>query len=88
MSKRSLQWDADAWEDYLEWQQNNKAISKRINELTTDMLRHPFEGKGKPEGLKNKLSGFWSRRITEEHRIVYAVEENVIVIVSCKNHYE
>ena len=88
MAKRSLQWDADAWEDYLEWQQNNKAISKRINELTTDMLRHPFEGKGKPEGLKNKLSGFWSRRITEEHRIVYAVEENVIVIVSCKNHYE
>lgn len=52
------------------------------------MLRHPFDGKGKPEGLKNKLSGFWNWRITEEHRIVYAVEENVIVIVSCKNHYE
>ena len=62
MAKHSLQWDADAWEDYLEWQMKNKAISKRINELTTDMLRHPFEGKGKPEGLKNKLSGFLEQK--------------------------
>lgn len=87
MPSRNLQWDADAWEDYLDWQTRNKAVAKRINELTTDMLRHPFEGKGKPEGLKNKLSGFWSRRITDEHRLVYAVENDVIIIISCKNHY-
>lgn len=88
MAKRSLQWDADAWEDYLEWQIKNKALAKRINGLTTDMLRHPFEGKGKPEGLKGNLSGFWSRRINDEHRIVYAVEDKVIIIISCKNHYD
>ncbi|MBQ6502648.1 MAG: Txe/YoeB family addiction module toxin [Flexilinea sp.] len=87
MAKRNLQWDADAWEDYCEWQTKNKAIAQKINELTIDILRHPFEGKGKPEGLKHKLSGFWSRRINEEHRIVYAVEEEAIVIISCKGHY-
>lgn len=88
MAKRKLQWDTDAWEEYVDWQRENKSITKRINQLIKDMLRTPFEGLGKPEGLKGDLSGFWSRRINDEHRIVYAVEDNVIVIISCKNHYD
>ena len=88
MTKRNLQWDADAWDEYLEWQTKDKTIVKRINQLTKDMLRHPFEGIGKPEGLKGNLSGFWSRRINDEHRIVYAVEDDVIIIFERKNHYD
>lgn len=82
-----LQWDVDAWEDYLEWQVKDKKIAKRINELTKAIIRTPFEGIGKPEPLKGNLSGLWSRRITDEHRVVYLVEDGSVVILACKNHY-
>lgn len=65
MQIKRIQWDFDAWEEYCEWQQTNKAVLKRINALIKDMRRSPFEGIGKPEPLKENLSGFWSRRINE-----------------------
>lgn len=82
-----LQWDFDAWEDYLYWQAESKKNVKRINQLIKDMIRHPFEGIGKPEPLKNNLAGLWNRRIDEEHRIVYLVDDGNIVIFSCRGHY-
>ena len=82
-----LQWDFDAWEDYLYWQAESKKNVKRINQLIKDMMRHPFEGIGKPEPLKSNLAGLWSRRIDEEHRIVYLVDDDNIVIFSCRGHY-
>ena len=77
----------DAWNDYLYWQANDKRLLRRINELIRDMVRNPFEGIGKPEKLKGNLSGFLSRRIDSEHRLVYAVDEKAIYIISCKGHY-
>ncbi len=77
----------EAWEDYLYWQQYDKKILKRINLLIKDIQRHPFEGIGKPEPLKNELSGRWSRRITKEHRLVYRVENDVVYIQQCRLHY-
>ena len=88
MPTKSIKWDFDAWEDYLYWQSNNKKNLKRVNQLIKDICRTPYEGIGKPEPLKGNLTGFWSRRIDEEHRIVYAVETDVIVIFSCKGHYD
>jgi len=83
-----LAWRAKAWEEYLEWQRTDKAIVAKINELIKECLRHPFEGKGKPELLKSNFSGYWSRRITNEHRLVYKVEKDSMTIVQCKYHYE
>lgn len=77
----------EAWDDYLFWQDNDKKIVKRINELLKDIERDPFEGIGKPEGLKHNLTGFWSRRINLEHRLIYAIDNDVIQIVSCRYHY-
>ena len=77
-----------AWNDYLYWQQNDKAQTKRINKLIDAILRDPIEGIGKPEQLRNILSGAWSRRITEEHRLVYLVEDDEIVILKARYHYE
>ncbi len=88
MPSRRIQWDADAWEDYLYWQQQDKKTLKRINLLIQDISRNPFEGMGKPEPLKGSLSGFWSRRINEADRIVYAVDDTNIFIFSCRGHYE
>ena len=85
--KRSLQWDIDAWKNYLFWQKEDKSILKRINQLIKEVLRHPFSGTGKPEPLKGNLKGLWSRRINHEHRLVYIVEETTIIIVDCKGHY-
>lgn len=82
-----LQWDTDAWEDYVSWQVNNKAILKKINRFIKDMLRDPFTGIGKPEPLTGNLSGFWSRRIDCKNRIVYAVTEETVIIIECKTHY-
>ena len=84
---RLLQWDYDAWEDYLYWQNHDRKNLKRINQLIKDIIRNPFDGIGKPEPLKKNLSGLWSRRIDDEHRIVYIVESDVIVIISCRGHY-
>lgn len=85
---KKLKWDFDAWQDYTYWQAKNKQILKRINQLIKDTMRSPFEGIGKPEPLKGNLSGFWSRRIDDEHRIVYIVEDDAILIVSCRGHYD
>jgi len=77
----------DAWQDYLYWQKTDKKILKRINELIKDVQRSPFAGIGKPESLKFDLSGLWSRRITQEHRLIYQVEDDYIIIVQCRYHY-
>lgn len=87
MQLKRIQWDFEAWEEYLYWQAQDKKMLKRINQLIKDIKRNPFEGIGKPEPLKENLTGFWSRRIDEEHRIVYAVEEETVIIISCKGHY-
>lgn len=88
MQIKQIKWDFDAWKDYCKWQQESKVITKRINMLIKDIQRSPFEGIGKPEPLKENLSGFWSRRINDEHRIVYAIEKEVVVIIACKGHYK
>lgn len=77
----------EAWADYLYWQENDKKKLKRINELIKAIKREPFGGIGDPEPLKFNWSGFWSRRITREHRIIYAVEDNSILIAQCRYHY-
>ena len=82
-----LTWSAEAWEDYLYWQDTDKKTVKKINELIKDASRTPFEGKGKPEPLKHNLAGFWSRRITAEHRLVYAISDDALLIASCRYHY-
>lgn len=83
----SLSFSKTAWEQYLFWQTTDKATLKKINRLLKDIQRHPFEGVGKPEPLKNDLSGYWSRRITDEHRLVYKVERNSVLIIQCRYHY-
>lgn len=83
-----LIWSTKSWNDYLYWQKVDKKIAKRINELLKVCMRTPFEGIGKPEALKNNLQGFWSRRITSEHRLVYKYEEYKLFILSCRYHYE
>lgn len=88
MNVRMIQWDADAWDEYCDWQQKDRAILKRINQMIKDIRRDPFDGIGKPEALKGNLSGFWSRRITDEHRIVYVIEDDAVIIISCKGHYD
>lgn len=80
-------WDKSAWEDYLYWQENDKKVLLKINSLIRECQRTPFEGKGKPEPLRHNLTGFWSRRITGEHRLVYKSEEGVIYIAQCRYHY-
>jgi toxin YoeB len=76
-----------AWEEYMYWQNTDKQILKKINQLIRDIKREPFEGICKPEPLKYELSGFWSRRISDGHRLVYEVSESYIAIVSCRFHY-
>ena len=82
-----LAWSEEAWEDYLYWQSKDRTALKRINRLIEATLRQPFEGIGKPERLKLDLSGFWSRRITQEHRLVYAVDDDTVTIIACRRHY-
>ncbi len=77
-----------AWQDYLWFQEKDRQLLKRINQLIKDTLRTPFEGLGKPEPLKADLSGYWSRRINGEHRLVYGVTQTDIVIISCRYHYK
>lgn len=76
-----------AWEDYLYWQRSDRKILKRINFLIQDIERSPFQGIGKPEPLKHALSGYWSRRINEEHRIVYKVEGDSLFLAQLRYHY-
>ena len=86
-----LLWTEKAWEDYLHWRSNDPATLKKINGLIEDIQRNPFRGLGKPEALKFALSGWWSRRITQEHRLVYRVSgkpgEQVLEIAQCRYHY-
>lgn len=76
------------WDDYLWFQQNDKKLIKKINTIIKDIKRTPFEGIGKPEMLKANLSGYWSRRISQEHRLVYFITENDISIIQCRFHYK
>jgi toxin YoeB len=84
---RRLTFTPDAWEDYLYWQSQDKKTLKRINQLVRDILREPFDGIGKPEPLRENLAGYWSRRIDDTHRLVYAVEAHAILIIACRYHY-
>ena len=80
-------WDKTAWDDYLYWQNNDKKVLLKINSLIKECQRTPFEGTGKPEPLRQNLSGFWSRRITGEHRLVYKAENDILYIAQCRYHY-
>jgi toxin YoeB len=82
-----LAWTKESWADYLYWQGQDKKTLRRINKLITDSRRNPFAGLGKPEPLKENLSGFWSRRIDETNRLVYAIDDHQITIISCRYHY-
>lgn len=82
-----LVWTAAAWEDYLYWQTQDRKTLKRINMLIQDTLRSPFSGIGKPEPLKESLSGFWSRRIDDTHRLVYTVDGSDLAVIACRYHY-
>ncbi|PHM51269.1 Txe/YoeB family addiction module toxin [Xenorhabdus sp. KK7.4] len=83
----NLTFSEESWNDYLDWQQTDKKMVKRINELIKNIKRTPFTGIGKPEPLKHHLTGFWSRRITDEHRLVYRVTDKGLEIASCRYHY-
>lgn len=78
----------ESWEDYLYWQKTDKKLLKKINELIKDIARNQFTGIGKPEPLKHKYQGFWSRRINSEHRLIYQVKADEIRIVKCRFHYD
>jgi len=80
-------WSDTSWDDYLYWQKQNKKLLKKINDLIKDIERKPFKGLGKPEPLKNNLSGWWSRRIDDTHRIVYRIENGNLEIAQCREHY-
>ncbi|MDR0571919.1 MAG: Txe/YoeB family addiction module toxin [Rickettsiales bacterium] len=82
-----ISFEPQAWEDYLYWQNNDKVMFKKINSLIKEIQREPFSGVGKPESLKNDLSGFWSRRINQEHRLVYTLIDDNLVIAQCRLHY-
>jgi toxin YoeB len=78
----------ESWDDYLYWQKTDKKKLQRINELLKDIARQPYDGIGKPEPLKHQLAGFWSRRIDEEHRLIYSVRGDEILIAKCRYHYD
>ena len=83
-----ISFEKTAFEDYQNWAKENKKLFKKISELIKDIIRSPFDGLGKPEPLKGNLSGYWSRRINSEHRLVYKYQKERVLIVSCKYHYE
>jgi len=85
---RAVMFEPDAWEDFNDWLGQDTKTAKRICAVLKDAKRNPFEGIGKPEPLKHHYTGYWSRRIDKVNRLVYKVTDDVIVIISCKNHYE
>ena len=87
MSSRILAWTDEAWDSYVYWQTQDKKTLKRINKLIKAAKSTPFTGIGKPEPLKENLSGFWSRRIDDTNRLVYAVDDKYLTIISCRFHY-
>ena len=86
--KHKILWQQGAWEDYCYWIETDKKIVKKINELIKAIDRDPYSGIGKPEPLLHGLQGYWSRRINREHRLVYSVNEEALIILSCRHHYE
>ena len=84
---RKLAWTDEAWADYVYWQSQDRKTLKRINKLIEEAKRDPFVGLGKPEPLRENLAGFWSRRIDETNRLVYAVDDEFLTIISCRYHY-
>lgn len=82
-----IAWAELAWQDYLYWQQTDKKMIKRINELIKEIQRMPFEGKGKPEPLRHQWRGYWSRRLNHEHRLVYKMDNETLFIAQCRYHY-
>lgn len=87
MAKRNLNFTLEAWDDYTYWINQDKKTLKKINKLINDTLRNPFEGLGKPEPLKDNYSGYWSRRIDDKNRLVYAVTDTAMCVVGCRFHY-
>ena len=85
--RRKVVFSDEAWEDYLYWQETDRSMVRRINQLIKDIRRSPYEGIGKPEPLKHQLAGWWSRRIDAEHRFVYRVTENAVEIATLRHHY-
>lgn len=85
---RSIDFSKEAFDELSDWMQSDRKLASKIMELLTECARTPFEGKGKPEGLKGNLKGYWSRRINQEHRLVYAVTDERIYVLSCMGHYE
>jgi toxin YoeB len=82
-----IAWAEKAWEDYLYWQQTDKKNLKRVNRLLMEITRQPYAGIGDPEPLKHSWTGYWSRRIDREHRLIYKVTDNTIIVVQCRYHY-
>lgn len=87
-NKAVRSWSDNAWEDYLSWQATDPKFVERINELIDECLKDPFKGIGKPEPLKGDLTGFWSRRIDRQHRLVYLPHEGCIYVAACRYHYD
>jgi toxin YoeB len=84
----NLTFTPSAWDDYQWFLQHDRKLLKRVNQLIKDVIRSPLEGIGKPEALKGNLSGYWSRRINDEHRLVYAVRDDAVIVIACRFHYE
>ena len=87
MAATQLVFSTKAWEEYLYWQAIDEKQVRRINQLIKEVMREPFSGIGKPEPLKENLSGFWSRRIDDTHRLVYCVDDGSLVVIACRYHY-
>jgi toxin YoeB len=85
---RSIKFDPLGWKEFTEWQLEEPKIWKKLVELLTEAARTPFDGKGKPEPLKHNYKGYWSRRLTHEHRVIYKVTDDDIIVIACKNHYQ
>ena len=83
-----LSWLPNGWKDYLYWQEHDRKILQRVNEVIRDALRNPFTGIGKPKPLRNNLKDWWSRRITQEHRLIYKVDGDSLLIMQCRFHYD
>ncbi|HEY6736631.1 MAG TPA: Txe/YoeB family addiction module toxin [Candidatus Saccharimonadia bacterium] len=88
MSNRLITFTATGWSDYTSWQTDDKKIIQKINRLIEEIMRTPFAGTGKPEPLRENLAGYWSRRITDEHRLVYSADDDQICIIACRYHYK
>jgi len=82
-----ITFSSQAWEDYLHWQKTDRKLLARVNGLIQEITRTPFEGAGKPESLRHALAGYWSRRITDEHRLVYKVDGDTVLIAQARFHY-